>query len=124
MLGLVRIGYWRLGGSGDWPDPHALVDLEWDPDERAEVASYLRRGFIARRYLGLSRCRFCDSPVGALELSDGVFLWPEGLAHYVEAHAVRLPERFMNRVRVVTESLESAEVDEQWWRGLAAGDSA
>ena len=33
---------------------------------------------------------------GCLELSDGMWLWPEGLAHYVNAHAVRLPDEFVN----------------------------
>jgi hypothetical protein len=34
-------------------------------------------------------------PTGRLDLSDGVWLWPEGLAHYVEAHGVRLPDEFV-----------------------------
>ena len=34
--------------------------------------------------------------IGCLELSDGVWLWPEGLAHYVDVHGVRLPDEFVN----------------------------
>ena len=36
---------------------------------------------------------------GDSELTDGVFVWPEGLAHYVAVHDVRLPEEFIERSR-------------------------
>jgi hypothetical protein len=32
---------------------------------------------------------------GFREQSDGVWLWPEGLAHYVEKHGIRLPDEFV-----------------------------
>lgn len=75
---------------------------------------------VARAFMGHSRCRFCDAPVGALEFSDGVFLWPEGLAHYVEEHDVRLPERFVRHLRAMVEKLEDADVDDSWWQGLTS----
>ncbi len=65
--------------------------------------------------MGPSMSRFCGEAVGSLELSDGVFIWPEGLAHYVEEHGVRLPARFVNHARCMTEQLENAEIDESWW---------
>ena len=34
-------------------------------------------------------------PTGCLELTDGMWSWPEGLAHYVETHGVRLPDEFV-----------------------------
>lgn len=36
--------------------------------------------------------------MGASEFSDGVYVWPEGLAHYLEKHHVRLPQRFVDHV--------------------------
>jgi hypothetical protein len=45
-----------------------------------------------------------------------VFIWPEGLTHYVVVHDVRLPERFVEHVRHRTEYLEVAEVDDTWWK--------
>jgi hypothetical protein len=33
--------------------------------------------------------------MGGRDLTDGVWMWPEGLAHYVERHAVRLPDEFV-----------------------------
>ena len=35
--------------------------------------------------------------MGCATLTDGKYVWPEGLAHYVSAHAVRLPEDFVAR---------------------------
>jgi hypothetical protein len=114
---LVRIAYWRGAQAPGWPDPREFVDVSWDPSERESVADYLRRGFVARAYMGKSLCRLCGEAVGSLELSDGVFIWPEGLAHYVEVHDVRLPPRVDN-MQGHTERLEEAEVDDDWWRGL------
>lgn len=113
---LILLGYWvGPGTSHSWPAPEALVDEEWDSIERKLVADYLSRGVVARSYMGYSTCRICGLQNGDLELSDGTYVWPSGLAHYVDEHAVRLPERFVHHVIQRIESLESAERDEAWW---------
>lgn len=66
--------------------------------------------------LGKSRCRLCGELVGSLELSDGVFVWPEGLVHYLDAHEVRLPQRFVTHVMARSEELGTAEIDDDWWQ--------
>jgi hypothetical protein len=114
---LVRVGYWLGPQAVGWPDPGRFVDPLWDAEERQDVASYLRRGVFARAMMGYSTCRFCGRRNGSVELSDGVYVWPEGLGHYVEEHDVRLPDEFVDHVRGMTECLEEAEVDEIWWRG-------
>ncbi len=116
---LIRLGYWLGDRSPGWPEVRSFIDSGWDADERAEVALYLRQGSVARRYLGFSLCRICGSAVGSLELSDGVFIWPEGLAHYVSEHSVRLPGRFVEHVAERTAELGDAVVDDRWWRGLS-----
>ena len=121
---LVRIGYWRGEHAPTWPDPHRFVDPSWNPSERDNVVDHLHRGFVARAYLGMSSCRLCGEAVGSLELSDGVFIWPEGLAHYVEAHELRLPSRFVEHIHHWTQELEEAEVDEDWWKNHSGLDEA
>lgn len=37
--------------------------------------------------------------MGSRDLTDGTFVWPEGLAHYVERHDVKLPDHFLQHVR-------------------------
>lgn len=95
------IGYWRGSAPGDeaLPDPRDHVDLSWDPAERATIASYLKRGLVAGTWRGYSDCRFrCGRPdeqMGHRDLTDGVYVWPEGYAHYVEDHGVRPPATFV-----------------------------
>ncbi|MBE9925061.1 hypothetical protein G8C93_04020 [Cellulosimicrobium cellulans] len=117
---LMVIGYW--GGPHarpGWPDPVRFVDTEWDAEDREMVTDYLARGHIARAYMGWSTCRMCGQRNGNLEFTDGTFVWPEGLRHYVEDHGVRPPDRFTEHVRARREALETASRDEAWWSSLA-----
>jgi hypothetical protein len=90
---LQVIGYWRNEQHPDYPDPRALVDPTWDRDDRRAVVDYLRGGTAYVAAAGLSPCRFCGKSNGSAELTDGALAWPEGLAHYLEEHDVRLPAR-------------------------------
>jgi hypothetical protein len=78
-----------------WPDATMLVDPNWREDERRRVGEYLQRGTRVNQMRGISLCRFCERNNGTAELTDGVYCWPEGLAHYVSEHDVRLPEEFV-----------------------------
>lgn len=79
---LTVIGFWADGEhNARWPSPERFVDQAWDLDERETVVGYLKRGFVARSFMGFSQCRICGSDSGALELSDGVYVWPGGFAH-------------------------------------------
>lgn len=112
------IGYWSdASGDANWPSPTEFVDPSWDPDERDLVEYYLQSGKITRAYMGYSKCRFCGRNNGDLELTDGFYVWPDGLAHYVADHGVRLPRQFVHHVLRMTDLLETAEYDGQWWCG-------
>lgn len=119
--GAVRlrlVGYWDgpMAGGG-WPDVRGFVDGEWDREERRDVVDYLGQGFVFRGFGGISRCRFCGVENGALELTDGVWYWPDGLAHYLVEHEVRLPRVFVEHVLAAMGRLEDAETDTAWWKG-------
>ena len=115
---LRLIGYWSGGyGGRDWRDVREFVDEGWDDDERIEVGLYLQHGLVARAWMGYSPCRLCDSVTnGNLDLTDGSYLWPEGLVHYVRDHHVRLPAEFVAHVRLRDELSDDVLVDESWWR--------
>lgn len=113
---LTRIGYWSASEGDAWPDVNGFVDLTWDAEERARAVSHLRHGILARAYLGHSICRICGEPNGSTELTDGTYLWPGGLAHYVDQHGVRLPVEFVGHVEDVVRSFDDAEVDDDWWK--------
>lgn len=96
---LEAIGYWfNPHAPSERPRPQALVG-RWAPARRAAVVAYLRAGATFERYASGTFCRFgCGVGAAALgrrDLFDGAWVWPEGLAHYVLVHGVRLPERFV-----------------------------
>lgn len=119
---LILIGYWS-GGHGtndEWPDASDFVDTSWDEEEWSEVGLYLTHGLVARAWMGYSPCRLCDNATnGNLDLTDGRYLWPEGLAHYVRDHHVRLPRDFVEHVQAQNALSEDVVVDESWWRTMA-----
>lgn len=70
--------------------------------------------------MGLSPCRLCGRQTGAMEYTDGTFVWPEGLAHYVDEHAVRLPKRVVEHALRRVQAIEDEPVDTEWWRDQAS----
>lgn len=97
---LKLIGYWiRTLDDEQCPAPQELVG-ELTSEVRAALVGYLAGGLRLIQYRGYSWCRFdCGveyQKLGSWELTDGTWVWPEGLAHYVEAHGVVLPEEFIS----------------------------
>lgn len=94
---LRRIGYWKESLSDDFPFPQELR-AEYASGLADKLASYLASGKYFVWYLGCSWCRFgCPGELGCAEFTDGVWLWPEGLVHYVLHHPVALPADFVRR---------------------------
>jgi hypothetical protein len=120
---LIRIGYWIAADAPEWPDPESFVDPTWDSDERDVVATYLKRGFVVRAWMGYSPCRICGAENGCLELTDGTYVWPDGLAHYVEQHLVRLPAEFVHHAVASLDRYNAAQVDDTWWKQQSPTDS-
>ena len=89
------------------------------------MAAYLGAGTAVFQSFGLSWCRFGCGNFGSRQLSDGLWLWPDGLVHYVRTHRVALPREFVQYVQEkrVPASLgesESRHVDESTWLAWAA----
>lgn len=116
------IGYWRSEQHPECPDPHDLIDDQWDEDERHVVWWYLSSGTTAGAYMGLSPCRLCGKPNGALEYTDGVYQWPEGLAHYVADHSVRLPTEIVAHALAELDALDAGSVSLDWWLSAWAAE--
>ena len=118
---LRAIGYWADGGEPALlPHPTDLVDGTWDAGERDMVVSYLERGHVVAVSMGSSVCRICGERVGSTELTDGTFIWPEGLPHDLVEHGVRLPDEFIEQFRRRLAELEVSPVDTEWWVTAAA----
>lgn len=127
---LRMVGFWSLGGLRPYyPHPRLLASPEWERHRLSKIADYLRSGVSVAEYLGYSHCRFPDGPSGAemgcRELSDGVWVWPEGLSIYVNEYSVRLPDEFVEHmakngfeipVGLDSRSLSCLEYEAEYWR--------
>lgn len=94
---LAAIGFWFHDEAPDaLPLPNLLIG-RWRARERDAVLTHLRAGAELVRYPTGSWCRFrCGTrAMGCTDVTDGVHVWPAGLAHYVARHGVRLPEWFV-----------------------------
>lgn len=112
---LRLIGYWRSAEHPEYPDPVQWIDESWDRNERGDTWWYLLGGTYGTASMGPSTCRICGEPNGSGEYTDGVYEWPEGLAHYVQEHAVRLPEEFVAHARLRQRELTKRGSDLSWW---------
>lgn len=93
------IGYWIYNLKDlSLPHPGELVG-EMPADVRAAVCHYLSNGTYYNGYRGQSWCRFhCGAEhreMGHREFTDGEWIWPEGLVHYVRHHGIVLPDEFI-----------------------------
>ena len=101
-LGFKPLGFWADDNEeAGLPRPHDFVDTSWDPHIRTVVQIYLDQSVPELLSVcgGHSPCRLCDrSTNGCAEHSDGLYLWPSGLTHYLSAHAVKPPQDFIDHV--------------------------
>jgi len=96
---LIGIGFWITDvGDEKRPAPQELVG-GMPAEQRERLANYLATGTTHVSYLGYAWCRFgCGiepKRIGFRDLTDGIWVWPEGLAHYVREHGVVLPDEFV-----------------------------
>src|SRR5215831_5911146 len=137
---LKAIGFWiRDLGDESYPAPQELVGA-LPAERRLSLTHYLESGATFEQYLGYAWCRFMcggstqsvsdsmDTRLGSRELTDGTWVWPEGLAHYVREHGIVLPEEFIKHATSWTlpttpNANESVET-EFWERWCAARRSA
>lgn len=105
-----RVGYWRGTGREGWgvdkptiidypdcPKVEDFIDPTWNKEERNKVVEYLGLGDELHRWCGYSTCRICGKhDNGDACLTDGKWVWPSGLAHYLMKHAVKPPQEFVD----------------------------
>jgi hypothetical protein len=97
---LDAIGYWYSWLARSLPVPIKCRSPR-DPQARDAVREHLRRGEVWMSFAGFSRCRLCgreDETMGSCDLTDGVWVWPQGLTHYIEEHDIELPAAFLDHV--------------------------
>lgn len=104
---LYAIGYWaEEGNSLKLPHPIGLIDPGWHGslgNDRDKITHYLQAGFIQSVEMGHSYCRFDtgipDFLMGSHNLTDGIWVWPEGLWIYFRYFYIKLPDRFIDTIK-------------------------
>jgi len=140
MRKLIAVGFWRNDlrepTTDPWrPDPRLILATLGAQPADPQVVSYLRNGRVFATYRGHSWCRFgCGvrlESMGSRDLTDGIWLWPEGLVHYVEVHGVALPGDFIADARRrggrvpgwprvlawIPHNLKARVIDQTFWNG-------
>lgn len=95
---LRPVGFWTTRPGDGLPDPATLTSKSWETKRRELIASYLKNGAVLDEADELSECRLCQESCGYRERTDGVWRWPEGLAHYVSRHGVKLPPELVEHM--------------------------
>lgn len=95
-MNLRSVGYWPPLG----PEGRAAVEEAADPGFHGTYVWracrwYARRPQAVTSWRGYSTCRLCGVLAGTRDHYRDDLVWPEGYAHYVEAHAVRPPPHFI-----------------------------
>src|ERR1043166_3188722 len=94
---LRPVGFWTQRHGDGLPDPKKLQTPSWERDRRGFIAGYLMTGAVLDE-IDPTNCAICGVDAGHRERTDGVWRWPEGLAHYVTAHGVRLPDELVQHM--------------------------
>lgn len=104
----LHIGYWaessdpmkdsyeKRGVYLPWPGDY--LDPEWNGHERNMVTAHLRDSPDLARHRQHGQCRICGVLCGSTDKTDGTYVWPVGLAHYVETHSLRPPPEFVHHI--------------------------
>jgi hypothetical protein len=110
-------GYWggkSIPQSG-LPCVDDFADPDWRPRDKKKLLNYLEKAPVLMTSGPSATCLVCGCDVGnnSKNHSDGVWVWPAGLSHYVREHAVVLPQAFVDHIRERKYSVLSQE-DIDW----------
>lgn len=95
-------GFWKslAHDHADLPTLQAATDPDWNPEDRNLLIAYLTHSPTVVSSMSVSGCLLCEYEVPSLCYhSDGIWLWPDSLAHYVRSHHVVLPSAFVHHIR-------------------------
>ena len=123
---LKAVGFWNGDSEERFVDPALLVDEEWEQENMDKIIAYLKGFKRINHQMGFSYCRFgCnggsrfDPNMGTSEQTDGIWIWPEGLVHYVEDHNIRLPSEFIDTMKrndfAVVHDVGNGMIDYGFW---------
>ncbi|SEL72776.1 hypothetical protein SAMN04487910_3192 [Aquimarina amphilecti] len=64
-----------------------------------EVINYLKKGGKISTVSSERQCEYCGELAGSINYyTDGTWVWPEWLSHYVIKHQIKLPFDFVEQI--------------------------
>ena len=118
---LIGIGYWQSYTQPFLPSPGNSVKNYYNTQQIYDYTKILNSSkMVAGNQMGFSWCRFrCgEINMGNKEFTNGIYIWPEGLVHYVNDHNIILPNEFLMSIssEFVNINLEFGyEIDYTFW---------
>lgn len=119
---LILIGYWFSGDKDDcdYPNPSTLIneefyEINWKLENK--LVGYLMAGKPCNFYRGSSECRICGCRLGCFERTDGIYIWPDKLEHYIMNHKVVLPTEFNDYV-MKQNPWPEFKIDNSFWKSV------
>ncbi|RZS99729.1 hypothetical protein [Aquimarina brevivitae] len=65
-----------------------------------QIINYLDKGGKVSTVSSKRQCEFCGKIAGSINYyTDGNWVWPEWLKHYISDHAINLPNIFIEKVK-------------------------
>ncbi len=102
LMRLSALGFWVSQAEPQFPHPRDFVGVHESGHAMERLTTYLGSGYPLTSYMGFSFCRFgclASPEMGSSDLTDGIWVWPEGLSHYLKAHNVVLPGKFIQHAK-------------------------
>jgi len=122
---MILIGYWTTGPDSEYPDPKNLMNSEFYKKNwkiKSQLTAYIKSGKPCNFYRGFSSCRICGKILGSHERTDGTYIWPDQLEHYILEHNVLLPQKFIDYV-MTKEAWPHFTIDDSFWLDWAKTNS-
>jgi len=90
-MNLKIVGYW-----GNWDNDTKMPKPNSATYDVQTITDKLKNADYIRGYRGVTNCRICGERLGAGELTNYEYVFPDSLYHYVEKHEVALPDFLIN----------------------------
>lgn len=74
---------------------------DWEVSQRKEICDYLSGGHLVFSAISYSsKCPFCETSLNTSTIvSDGEWVWPRRLSHFVECHEFFIPDAMFASIR-------------------------
>ncbi|WP_442266752.1 hypothetical protein ACSIGC_03370 [Tenacibaculum sp. ZS6-P6] len=84
-----------------------------------KILKYLNNGYKVSTVSTIQQCEICNKPAGPINyFSDGYWIWPKWLNHYLTEHNIKFPKKFLERME-----LNNYNIDKNFVRQVLEDDN-